>query len=32
MKGATLGEGDGSNKESYGRDEGEYKKDESQMI
>ena len=28
-KGATLGEGDGSNEEGYGLDEGEYEKDES---
>ena len=28
-KGATLKEGDGSNEESHGRDEGEYEKSES---
>ena len=28
-KGATLREGDGSNEESHGQDEGEYEKDES---
>ena len=27
--GATLGKGNGSNEEGYGRDEGEYEKDES---
>ena len=29
MKGATLGKGDGSNKEGHGRDEGEHEKGES---
>ena len=29
MKGATLGEGDGSNEEGIGRDEGEREKGES---
>ena len=29
MKGATLGEGDGSDKKGHGRHEGEYEKGES---
>ena len=29
MKGATLGDGDGSNEKGHGRDEGEYKKGKS---
>ena len=29
MKGATLGEGDGSDEEGHGRDEGEHEKGES---